>query len=337
MKTILFISLLLGNVLILQAQSQLTINNQSKENSNKTMSGNPIVEGWYADPETRIFGKEYWIYPTYSAVYDKQVYFDAFSSKDLVNWTKHSHVLDTANIKWAKRAVWAPSPVYANGKYYMFFAANDIQSDQQYGGVGVAVSDKPGGPFKDLLGKPLVDKFQNKAQPIDPHVFIDDNGEAYLFYGGWGHCNVARLNKTFTGFVPFTDGSVFKELTPEKYVEGPCMIKRKGKYYFTWAEGGWTGPDYSVAYGIADSPLGPFKRIGKILQQDLKIASGSGHHSFIQIPGTDEWYIVYHRRPLNETDRNHRVLCIDKLKFTAEGLIEPVKLTFEGVRKRKIK
>jgi beta-xylosidase len=336
MKTVFFISLLLGSVLFVQAQSQLKVNSQVKENSNKTMSGNPIVEGWYADPETRIFGTAYWIYPTYSAVYDKQVYFDAFSSSDLVNWTKHSHVLDTANIKWAKLAVWAPSPVFANGKYYMFFAANDIQNDQQYGGIGVAVSDNPDGPFIDLLGKPLIDKFQNKAQPIDPHVFIDDNGEAFLFYGGWGHCNMARLNKTFTGFISFPDGSVFKELTPEKYVEGPCMIKRKGKYYFTWAEGGWTGPDYSVAYGVADSPLGPFKRIGKILQQDLKIASGSGHHSFIQIPGTDEWYIVYHRRPLNETDRNHRVLCIDKLKFTAEGLIEPVKLTFEGVRKRKI-
>jgi beta-xylosidase len=115
------------------------------------------------------------------------------------------------------------------------------------------------------------------------------------------------------------------------------MLKRKGKYYFTWAEGGWTGPDYSVAYAIADSPLGPFKRIGKILQQDLKVATGSGHHSFIHIPGSDEWYIVYHRRPLNETDRNHRVLCIDKLNFTEEGLIEPVKLTFEGVSKRKIK
>ena len=143
MKTLFFISLFLGSVVVLHAQSQVTVNNQVKANSDKSMSGNPIVEGWYADPETRIFGKEYWIYPTYSAVYDKQVYFDAFSSKDLVNWTKHSHVLDTTNVKWAKRAVWAPSPVYANGKYYMFFAANDNQNDQQYGGVGVAISDKP--------------------------------------------------------------------------------------------------------------------------------------------------------------------------------------------------
>jgi beta-xylosidase len=337
MKTVFFLSLFLGYIIVGHAQQQTNKNNGLKVKSDKTMSGNPIVPGWYADPESRVFGKEYWIYPTNSAEYDKQVYFDAFSSKDLVNWTKHSHVLDTANVKWAKRAVWAPSPVFANGKYYMFFAANDIQNDQQYGGIGVVISKNPGGPFKDALGKPLVDKFHNKAQPIDPHVFIDDNGKAYLFYGGWGHCNVAMLNKELTGFIPFPDGTFFKELTPEKYVEGPCMWKRKGKYYFSWAEGGWTGPDYSVAYAIADSPLGPFKRIGKILQQDLKVATGSGHHSFIHIPGSDEWYIVYHRRPLNETDRNHRVLCIDKLNFTEEGLIEPVKLTFEGVSKRKIK
>jgi len=336
MKTAFFLFLFTVSTLVLNAQLQLKNGNSSNVKTEKTMSGNPIVEGWYADPESRIFGKEYWIYPTYSEVYNKQVFFDAFSSTDLVNWVKHIHVLDTANVKWAKRAVWAPSPVFANGKYYMFFAANDIQNDQQYGGVGVAISSKPEGPFIDALGKPLVDKFHNKAQPIDPHVFIDDNGQAYLFYGGWGHCNVARLNKNFNGFIPFEDGTTFKELTPEKYVEGPCMLKRNGKYYFTWAEGGWTGPDYSVAYAMADSPLGPFKRIGKILQQDLKVATGSGHHSFLHIPGTDEWYIVYHRRPLNETDQNHRVLCIEKLKFTSEGLIEPVQLTFKGVGKRVI-
>lgn len=336
MKSVLFLSLFLACAFTANSQIQLKHGKTGNVRPDKIMSGNPIVEGWYADPESRIFGKEYWIYPTYSAEYDKQVYFDAFSSKDLINWIKHDRILDTANVKWAKKAVWAPSPVFANGKYFLFFAANDIQNDQQYGGIGLAVSAKPEGPFVDALGKPLIDKFQNKAQPIDPHVFIDDNGDAYLFYGGWRHCNVARLNKDFTGFIPFADGTVFKELTPEKYVEGPCMIKRNGKYYFTWAEGGWTGPDYSVAYAIADSPLGPFKRIGKILQQDLNIATGSGHHSFIQIPGTDDWYIVYHRRPLNETDRNHRVLCIDKLFFTEDGLIEPVKLTFEGVKKKRI-
>jgi hypothetical protein len=100
-----------------------------------------------------------------------------------------------------------------------------------------------------------------------------------------------------------------------------------------WSEGGWTGPDYSVAYAIADSPFGPFKRIGKILQQDANIATGAGHHSVIHVPKTGNWYIVYHRRPLGETDGNSRVTCIDNMYFDEQGLIKPVVITREGVKK----
>jgi beta-xylosidase len=216
-------------------------------------------------------------------------------------------------------------------KYYFFFGANDIQSNDEQGGIGVAVSDKPEGPFKDYLGKPLVDKFYNGAQPIDQFVFKDTNGSYYLIYGGWKHCNIAKLNDDFTGFIAFDYGQTFKEITPDKYVEGPLMFKRHNTYYFMWSEGGWTGPDYSVAYAMGDSPFGPFKRIGKILQQNPSIATGAGHHSVINIPGTDEWYIVYHRRPLGETDGNSRVVCIDKMYFDSEGFIEPVIITKEGV------
>lgn len=302
----------------------------------KTSAGNPVFQGWYADPEGIIFDKTYWIYPTYSAPYDKQVFFDAFSSKDLVTWTKHSKILDTSNVKWAKRAVWAPSIIEKGGKYFLFFGANDIQSDKEYGGIGVAVADKPSGPFKDYLKKPLIDKFHNGAQPIDQFVFKDKD-EYYLIYGGWRHCNIAHLKKDFTGFIPYEDGSIFKEITPENYVEGPFMFKKNGKYYFMWSEGGWTGPDYSVAYAIADSPFGPFKRIGKILQQDPKIATGAGHHSVIKNPKTDDWYIVYHRRPLTEKDGNSRVTCIDKMFFDENGLIKPVVITNEGVEMKTIK
>jgi hypothetical protein len=98
-----------------------------------------------------------------------------------------------------------------------------------------------------------------------------------------------------------------------------------------WSEGGWTGPDYSVAYAMGDSPLGPFTRIGKILQQDPRVATGAGHHSVLKVPGRDEWYIVYHRRPLGETDGNHRVVCIDRMEFDSDGRILPVKITNEGV------
>lgn len=300
-------------------------------------SGNPLFPGWYADPEAAVFGKEFWIYPTYSDKYEKQVFFDAFSSPDLVHWKKHPRILDSSAVKWAHKAMWAPAIVEKGGRYYFFFGANDIQSDQEYGGIGVAVSDKPGGPFKDYLGKPLVDKFHNAAQPIDQFVFHDRDGKYYLIYGGWRHCNIAQLKDDFTGFIPFEDGSTFKEITPGQYVEGPYMFVRNNKYYFMWSEGGWTGPDYSVAYAMSDSPFGPFTRIGKILQQDTTVATGAGHHSIIRVPGKDEWYIVYHRRPLTEKDGNARVTCIDQMKFDEKGFIRPVVITREGVKAVRIR
>lgn len=306
------------------------------ETSDKNHSGNPVFPGWYADPEAVIFDNTYWIYPTTSARYPQQLYFDCFSSPDLVHWTRHERVLTSDNVSWAKKAMWAPSIVEKGGKYYFFFAANDIQSNDELGGIGVAVADHPAGPFQDYLGKPLIDRFHNGAQPIDQFVFQDE-GQFYIVYGGWRHCNIAQLNEDFTGFVPFDDGQIFREITPEQYVEGPIMFRRNGKLYFMWSEGGWTGPNYSVAYAIGDSPVGPFQRIGKILQQDPDIATGAGHHSVINVPNTDEWYIVYHRRPLGHTDRDHRVTCIDRMEFNEDGTIKPVTITNEGVSPRPIR
>ena len=298
----------------------------------QTSSGNPIIPGWYADPEAHIFENEYWIYPTYSARYDNQVFFDAFSSKDLITWKKHERIFSNADAPWIKRALWAPSIVEKGGWYYLFFGANDIQNDQQLGGIGVARARHPGGPFKDYLGKPLIDKFHNGAQPIDQFVFKDRDGSYYIIYGGWRHCNIARLNKDFTGFIPFPDGTTFKEITPKGYVEGAFMLMKDGKYYFMWSEGGWTGPDYAVAYAIGTSLFGPFERVGKILQQDPSVATGAGHHSVLHKPGSSRWYMVYHRRPLEETDRNHRVVCIDEMYFDQGGFIKPAVITKEGVR-----
>ncbi len=291
---------------------------------------NPILDGWYADPEVRIFENEYWIYPTYSAPYNDQLYFDAFSSKDLVTWTKHSRIFEAKSATWVRRAVWAPSIINKDGWYYLFFSANDIQNDQQLGGIGVARARTPAGPFQDYLGKPLVDRFHNGAQPIDPFVFTDTDRTNYLIYGGWRHCNIVKLNADLTGFVPHADGTTFKEITPEGYVEGSWMFVKDRKYYFMWSEGGWTGPNYAVAYAIGDSPLGPFKRIAKILQQDPKVATGAGHHSVLHAP-SGKTYCVYHRRPLDQKDRNARVVCIDEMKFDASGQIQPVVITHDGV------
>jgi beta-xylosidase len=325
-------------------------------------AANPVVPGWYADPEIRIFAGRYWLYPTYSAdagtarqasaftpeqqrmraradliwaPFLKQTFLDAFSSPDLVHWTRHERVLDVADVSWAAYAVWAPSAIAYRGKYYLFFGANDIRSDAQLGGIGVAVSDRPEGPFRDALGKPLVGAIRNGAQPIDQMVFQDDDGAVYMYYGGWKHANVVRLAPDLLGVVPFADGTTYKEITPDPaYVEGPFMAKRNGVYYFMWSEGEWTGPDYRVAYAMSDSPTGPFKRIGTILEQDGRIARGAGHHSIARLPGTDDWVIAYHRRPLGETDGNHRETAIERLYFNADGTIRPVVMTNEGVGAR---
>ncbi len=324
-------------IVIIAATLFIISRGNAQESKKNATSGNPVFPGWYADPEAAIFNNQYWIYPTYSASYNEQVFFNAFSSPDLLHWTKHEKILDTSNVKWAKRAVWAPAIIEKDHKYFLLFGANDIQNDNEYGGIGVAVSDKPEGPFKDYLGKPLIDKFHNGAQPIDQFVFKDADNKYYIIYGGWKHCNIARLKDDFTGFIPFEDGTIFKEITPENYVEGPMMFIRNKKYYLMWSEGGWGGPNYSVAYAIADSPFGPFKRAGKVLQQDTAVATGAGHHSIIHNEKNDSWYIVYHRRPLGETEANHRVTCIDRMYFDTDGMIKPIKITFEGVHAQKLR
>ena len=317
----------------------------SGEAAEADMSGNPIFPGWYADPEGVVFGDEYWIYPTYSADYGEQLHLDAFSSPDLVNWTKHERVLDTTIVPWVRQAMWAPAAIEKDGKYYLFFAGNDVQRPSRpgwdpdndinhYGGIGVAVADAPGGPYTDHLGGPLIDSFYHDAQPIDQFVYEDTDGTYYIYYGGWGHCNIGRLNDDFTGIIPWEDGEKFHEITPENYVEGPFLFLRDGTYYLMWSEGGWTNSTYKVAYGMADSPLGPFERVGTILEADSTVATGAGHNSAIRVPETDDWYMVYHRRPIPNEDRDHRVTCIDRMYFNEDGTIQPVKMTFTGVEPR---
>ena len=317
-------------------KAQKEIDTMSRFGKNRKSSGNPLFPGWYADPEGVVFGNEYWIYPTWSRPFDEQLFMDAFSSRDLVHWTRHEKVLSKENISWLRRALWAPSVIEKDGTYYFYFGANDMHEKGE-GGIGVAVADNPAGPFKDALGHPLIDEVINGAQPIDQFVFKDDDGTYYMYYGGWRHCNMVRLGDDLMSLVPFEDGTMFKEVTPKGYVEGPFMLKRNGKYYFMWSEGGWTGPDYRVAYAMSDSPFGPFERIGTILESDMDIATGAGHHSVMKGSGKDEYYIVYHRHPLQSSDGNHRVVCIERLHFDQDGKILPVKITFEGVPASKLR
>jgi len=289
---------------------------------------NPVFPGWYADPEALVIDHKLWIFPTYSDKYEKQVFLDAFSSTNGVDFTRHQKILDTNAVRWAKKAIWAPAIVAKDGQYYLFFSANDVH-EGEIGGIGVAVSAKPQGPFRDLLGKPLIGTIQHGAQPIDQFVFAYQ-GQYYMVYGGWQHCNLVKLKDDFSGLLSFEDGNLYREITPEGYVEGAIMFERNGKWYFMWSEGGWTGPDYRVAYAMADAPFGPWKKENVILQQDGAIATGAGHHSVAK-DAQGNWYIIYHRRPMGETAANHRVTCIEYMHFDEAGRILPVKITHEGI------
>lgn len=141
---------------------------------NKPSSGNPIVQGWYADPEAAVFENKFRVYPTFSAKFEEQVFLDAFSSEDMLTWVKHPHIIDTSAVKWAHKAIWAPSIVKKDSNYFLFFSANDIQApfrkdyiaeDNKIGGIGIGISSKPEGPYKDYLGKPLIQEFTMMHNP----------------------------------------------------------------------------------------------------------------------------------------------------------------------------
>ena len=140
-------------------------------------SGNPVFRGWYADPEGIIYNNRFWIFPTYSAPYKDQVFMDAFSSKDLIKWKKHERIIDTGNVNWAEKALWAPSVIMKNNKYFLLFGANDIQSDEQTGGIGIAVADRPEGPYSDKLAETIKGLYEGETDAYLREVLKEGLGD----------------------------------------------------------------------------------------------------------------------------------------------------------------
>ncbi|MBV1936407.1 family 43 glycosylhydrolase [Streptomyces sp. BV286] len=288
----------------------------------------PVLPGLYADPDVQYLDGRYWIYPTTDGFPGwSGTKFKAFSSKDLVHWKDHGEILDLGpDVSWADKNAWAPAIAERDGKYYFYFCA-----EQQ---IGVAVADSPAGPFKDALGKPLVAKGGSlKGQMIDPAVFTDDDGTSYLYWGN-GHGYVVPLNDDMVSF----DASKVEDITPDNFREGSFVVKRKGTYYFMWSEDDTRSENYHVAYATGPSPLGPWTKKGTILSKRPEYGIlGTGHHSVVNTPGTDDWYMVYHRFGLNGPGRaggdgTHRETTVDRMKFAADGSIKPVVPTLESVR-----
>ncbi|MFV0607470.1 MAG: family 43 glycosylhydrolase [Niabella sp.] len=301
-------------------------------------TNNPVLKGYYADPDILYAEKtgKYYIYPTTDG-FDGWggYYFKTFSSPDLVHWKDEGTILDLKkDVTWAHTNAWAPAIIekkMAKGKYkyYYYFSAA--------GNIGVAVADDPTGPFKDA-GTPIVPKDKERGQEIDPDVFQDPvTGKAYLYWGN-GYMRVAELNDDMLTIKPAT----IKVITPDRtFREGTDVFYRKGKYYFLGSEDDTRSENYRVRYGYADNPMGPITVPDNnlILAKDAsKGIYGTGHNSVLQIPGKDQWYIVYHRfkRPegirMGSAAGFHREVCIDVMAFDENGLIKKVMPTVEGIQ-----
>ena len=295
---------------------------------------NPILPEFHADPEILATNGRYYIYSTTDGVPGwGGYYFTCYSSKNLKDWQYEGVMFDLKRqTSWAKGNAWAPAIVEKNGRYYFYYSGDEGTKKA----IGVAVSDSPTGPFKDL-GHPLVNSRpagQNHGQQIDVDVFTDDDGQSYLYWGN-GYMAGAKLNDDMVSI----DTTTVRLMTPRggskkdyEYREGPYVFKRKGIYYFLWSVDDTGSPNYHVAYGTSTSPLGPIevaKQPVILIQRPDRQIYGPAHNSVLQVPGKDKWYIVYHRiNPayLNHADGPgfHREVCIDRMEFNADGTIKPV-------------
>lgn len=303
------------------------------------INNNPVLEGYYADPDILYSerDKRFYMYPTSDGVFEWQgTYFEAFSSDNLIDWKNEGVILDLkTDVEWANQMAWAPCIIEkkeeSGYKYYYYFTAEKF--------IGAAVSENPTGPFIDS-GKRIIDKKPNGATggiEIDPEVFHDPVTQKDFFYWGNGYMAVAELEENMIDI----DTSSIKLLAATNYREGTTVFYRNGRYYFLWSENDTRHVDYRVRYATADSPTGPLQIPADniVLAKDEEEGIyATGHNSVIQIPGKDEWYIVYHRFSYpNGIDMGraagyHREVCIDKLEFNMDGSIIKTIPTHKGIR-----
>ena len=308
------------------------------------LPNNPVLPGFHADPEI-VYShqtKKYYIYSTT----DGQPgwggwYFTAYSSDDFKHWTYEGVILDlkSEQVPWANGNAWAPcieeKLVKGKYKYYFYYSGNPKNGQGKQ--IGVAVADSPTGPFVDL-GHPIITESPvGGGQQIDVDVFTDPvSGKTYLYWGN-GYMAGAELNKDMVSIKKKT----LTVMTPEggtlqdyAYREAPYVFYRNGLYYFMWSVDDTGSPNYHVAYGTSKSPLGPIEVAAQpvvLKQNPEQQIYGTAHNSVLQISGTDEWMIVYHRINkwyLKDAPGVHREVCIDRLQFNDDGTIQPVVPTF---------
>lgn len=285
------------------------------------LGGSSAFGGYFADPDLRVVGDRYWLFPTTDGSVDwSATSFRAFSSTDLERWTDHGDVLRLGvDVRWASEHAWAPTTVWRDDRQYLYFTAADH--------IGVAIADGPLGPYRDL-GRPLVAPGDFAGRAIDPAVFVDHDGAHYLLWGN-GVAHIVRLADDMTSF----SAREVQSWTPSDFREAAWMHRRGGLYYLSWSVDDTRAPGYHVRYATGPSPFGPWTDQGILIEQEpARGVYATGHHSILNVPGTDDWVIAYHRFAVPDGDGFHREVAFDRLIHRADGLIEKVTPSLEPLR-----
>ncbi|MER6093238.1 glycoside hydrolase family 43 protein [Streptomyces bluensis] len=290
---------------------------------------NPIVQTIYtADPAPIVHNDRVYLYTGHDE--DGSTWFDmrdwrVFSSSDMVNWTDHGSPLSLATFGWASANAWAGHVVARNGQFYWYVPVTNRATGRM--AIGVAVSNSPTGPFRDALGRPLVENGE-----IDPAVFIDNDGQAYLY---WGNPNLwyVKLNSDMVSYaggptrIPLTvEGFGRRTGNPDRatlYEEGPWVYRRNGLYYMVFAANCCSE---SIAYSTAPGPTGPWTFRGTIMP-----AQGS---SFTNHPGVIDFrgnsYFFYHNGALPGGGGFTRSVAVERFQYEADGTIPTISMTTAG-------
>ena len=288
---------------------------------------NPLFPG--ADPHLVIADGRYWIYATTPGSAGdprwKRLY--AWVSRDLRTWTRTAPVFSLEGVGWIDddgrrdHGLWAPALVQANGRYYLYYSVGP-QTPEAPSRLGVAVGERPEGPFRDS-GEPLLTGEWARFEAIDPMVFTDPKtGTPYLYVGGSNgeRLRVFELERSMTALkreVPVEQ--------PWHFTEAPFMHERDGVYYLSYSHGNWDRANYSVHYSTAPSPEGPWSYRDVILTSDAS-RKGPGHHAIVRNPATGDWFIAYHRwtRTRHGPYQGDREVALQRLVYDSDGAIHPV-------------
>jgi len=286
-------------------------------------AGNPLIQSRFcADPSPHVFGDVVYLYATNdednSGNYWDSTDWRLFSSRDMATWKDHGSFLSVKVFDWcaADAKAWAPCAATRNGKYYFYAPVGGTQ-------IGVAVSHSPTGPFADPIGRPLIDKARDANagdEPIDPFVFVDDDGQGYLYFG----TRVPKVVRLKEDMVT-TDGPILDveiDLGDKKYGEAPWLHERDGIYYFTFSTG-WPG---QIVHATGDSPLGPFTYRGVVFDF-LEISTN--HQAIMKL--SDQWYLFYHDNLRPGGGSHKRSIAAEYLHHNPDGSISQVVATSTGV------